>query len=74
MSDYIRFTVVHQAEKSVVLDNYIKKGMEKPKAHQSSAHCSMVMTTFKADAATPLVAHDTGAFSKPVGKNAAAPH
>ena len=74
MSDYIRLAGIHQADKSVVLDYYTKKGMEKPKARHSSAQCPMVMTTFEVDAATPLVAHDTGAFSKPVGKNAAAPH
>jgi hypothetical protein len=71
MSDYIRLAGIHQADKSVVLDYYTKKGMEKPKARHSSAQCPMVMTTFEVDAATPLVAHDTGAFSKPVGKNAA---
>ena len=73
-SDYIRFTGVHQADKSVVVDYYTKRGMGKPKARRSSAQFPMVMATFETDAATPLVAHDTSAFSKAAGRTPLVPH
>jgi len=67
MSDYIRFTGVHQADKGIVVDYYTKRG--KPKARRSSAQFPTVMATFEVDAATPLVARDTSAFSKPSKKH-----
>jgi len=74
MLDYIRFTGVHQADKSVVLDYYTKRGMEKPKARRSSAQFPVVMATFEKDAATPLVARDNSAFSKAAGRTPVVPH
>ena len=67
MFDYISLTV-HQADKSIVADYYIKKVMGKPKAHHSAAHSHMVMTTFEVGAANTLVAHDSSASSKPTGE------
>jgi len=68
MLDYIRYSGVNMADKSIVTLYYEKMGMAKPQAHQSHTGAPAAMAAVAPGTASAFASHGNSAFGEPKKK------